>query len=96
MKYYRTRKSLDQVIGVWSKYVTKNWVEINDESTRPQNLGHHINLSFQFTQMLRSRLWWLYCSYNLSTHSSKRNVTMAGAGKCVDSIRSNIIFVFYL
>lgn len=49
MKYYRIRKSLDQVIGIWSKYVTKNWVEINDESTQPQNLGHHINLSFQVT-----------------------------------------------
>ena len=57
MKYQKTANLLGNASNQPSKFKTKNWVEVNDESRGTYNVNSQINFK---TTMLKSRL----CDYS--------------------------------
>ena len=57
MEYQKISNLLDDASNKISKFRTKNWVEINDESKGTYNVGHEIKFK---TTMLKSSL----CDYS--------------------------------
>ena len=82
MKYQKTINLLDNTPNQPSKFKTKNWVEINDDSQAVHGIGSLIK--FNKTTILRS------ISYDYSNGNifAKRTITvlnMAGAGADPDN-----------
>ena len=72
MKYQKTAHMLESTSDNLSKFKTRNWVEINDESR-----GNYTNSDIRFkTTMLRSNL----CDYADSYILVKGTITITGAG----------------
>ena len=72
---------LDSASNQPSKFRTRNWVEINDQSR-----GTYTSNDFKFkTKMLRSNLYDYADAYILV----KGTITITGAGDDVDAKRSN-------
>ena len=71
MKYQK--KMLDYASNKTSKFKTRNWVEINDESKGKYNVGGQIKFK---TTMLKSIL----CDYSDAYILVKGKITITGAG----------------
>ena len=72
MEYQKIANLLESTSDNLSKFRTRNWVEINDESR-----GNYANSNIKFkTTMLRSNL----CDYADSYILVKRTITITGAG----------------
>ena len=72
MEYQKIANLLKSTSDKLSKFRTRNWVEINDESR-----GNYVNSDIRFkTTMLRSNL----CDYADSYILAKRTITITGAG----------------
>ena len=87
MEYQKIINLLDNTINEASKFRTKNWVEINDESRGAYNASNHIKLK---TSTIRS---------NFYDHSDtyihvKGNITVqnTGAPAAPDNGNKNVIF----
>ena len=73
MEYQKIEKLLDDASNKTSKFKTKNWVEINDESRGTYNIGSQIRFK---TIMLKSSL----CDYSDAYIRVKGKITITGAG----------------
>ena len=72
MEYQKIVNLLESTSDNWSKFRTRNWIEINDESR-----GNYANSDIRFkTAMLRSNL----CDYADSYILVKGTITITGAG----------------
>ena len=72
MEYQKISNLLDNVSSQPSKFRTRNWIEVNDESR-----GTYIGNSIKFkTTMLRSNL----CDFSDACKFVKGNITITGAG----------------
>ena len=72
MEYQKTANLLENTSDKLSKFRTRNWIEINDESR-----GNYANSDIRFkTTMLRSNL----CDYDDSYILVKGTITITGAG----------------
>ena len=72
MEYQKISNLLESTSDNLSKFRTRNWVEINDESR-----GNYANSAIRFkTTMLRSNL----CDYANSYIPVKGTITITGAG----------------
>ena len=79
MKYQKIANLLDSASNKPSKFRTRNWVEINDESR-----GTYTSNDIKFkTTMLRSNL----CDYADAYILVKGTITITGAGDDVDARR---------
>ena len=76
MEYQKIANLIDDTSNQPSKFRTKNWVEINDESRGKYNVGSQINFK---TTMLKSSL----CDYSDAYILVKGKITIAGAGNDV-------------
>ena len=77
MEYQKIANLLESTSDNLSKFRTRNWVEINDESR-----GNYANSDIRFkTTMLRSNL----CDYADSYILVKRTITIIGAGANADA-----------
>ena len=89
MEYQKISNLLESTSDNLSKYKTRNWVEINDESR-----GNYANSDIRFkTTMLRSNL----CDYADSYILVKGTVTITGAGddaaaRRADEINKGVTF----
>ena len=82
MKYQKAINLLDNTPNQPSKFKTKNWVEINDDSQGVHGIGSLIK--FNKTAILRS----ISCDYSNENISAKRTITVlntAGAGADPDN-----------
>ena len=73
MEYQKISNSLDDASIKPSKFRTKNWVEINDESRGTYNVNSQIKFK---TTMLKSNL----CDYSDAYILVKGKITITGAG----------------
>ena len=73
MEYQKIANLLDDASNQPSKFKTKNWVEINDESRGTYNVNSQIKFE---TTMLKSSL----CSYSDAYILVKGKTTITGAG----------------
>ena len=73
MEYGKISNLLDDASNKTSKFRTKNWVEINDESRGGYNVGSSIKFK---TTMLKSSL----CDYSDACILVKEKITITGAG----------------
>ena len=73
MEYQKTANLLDNTSNQPSKFRTKNWVEINDESRGGYTTGSDIEFK---TTMLRSSV----CNYADACILVKGTITITGAG----------------
>ena len=73
MEYQKITNLLDGASNQPSKFKTKNWVEINDESRVTYNVNSQINFK---TTMLKSSL----CDYSDAYILVKGKITITGAG----------------
>ena len=73
MEYQKIANLLDDASNQPSKFKTKNWVEINDESIRTSNLNSQIKFK---TTMLKSSL----CDYSDAYVLVKGKIIITGAG----------------
>ena len=73
MEYQKIANLLDGASNKTSKFKTKNWVEINDESRGTYNIGGQIRFK---TTMLKSSL----CDYSDAYIHVKGKITIARAG----------------
>ena len=73
MKYLKIANLIDDTSNQPSKFRTKNWVEINDESRRAYNVNSQIKFK---TTMLKSSL----CDYSDAYILVKGSITINGAG----------------
>ena len=73
MEYQKIANLLDNASNQSSKFRTKNWFEINDESRRVYTTGSDIKFK---TTMLRSRL----CNYADASILVNGTITITGAG----------------
>ena len=72
MEYQKIANLLESTSDNLSKFRTRNWVEINDESR-----GNYVNSDIRFkTTMLKSNL----CDYGDSYILVKRAITVTGEG----------------
>ena len=90
MEYQKIANLLDNVLNQPSKFRTRNWVEINDESKESYNTGSDIKFK---TTMLRSNL----CDYADAYILVKGTITITGAGdddaaKRLDERNKGVIF----
>ena len=69
MEYQKIISLLDNTLNQSSKFRTKNWAEINDESSGTYNLSSQIKFK---TAMLNSRL----CDYSDAYILVKGNITV--------------------
>ena len=72
MEYQKIAKFIDDTSNKPSKFRTKNWVEINDESRGTYNVNSQIKFK---TTMLKSSL----CDYSDAYILVKGRITIAGA-----------------
>ena len=72
MEYQKITNFLDDASNQPSKFKTKNWVKINDESRGTYN----VNSQIKFKTMLKSSL----CHYSDAYILVKGKVTITGAG----------------
>ena len=73
MEYQKIANLLDDESNQHSKFKTKNWVEINDESKGTYNVNSEIKFK---TIILESRL----CNYSDAYILVNRKITITGAG----------------
>ena len=73
MEYQKIANLIDSTSNQPSKFITKNRVEINDESRGVYNVSSQIKFK---TTMLKSSL----CDYSDACILVKRTITIAGAG----------------
>ena len=73
MEYQKMTNSIDNASNQPSKFRTKHWVEINDESRGAYNVNSQIKFK---TTMLKSSL----CDYSDAYILVKGTITIAGAG----------------
>ena len=73
MQYQKIANLLDDASNQPSKFKTKNWVEINDESRRTYNVNSQIKFK---TTMLNSRV----CDYSDAYILFTEKITITGAG----------------
>ena len=73
MEYQKIENLLDDASNKTSKFKTKNWVEINDESRGTYDVGSQIRFK---TTMLKSSL----CDYSDAYIHVKRKIAITGAG----------------
>ena len=88
MEYQKIANLLDSASNQPSKFRTKNWVEINDESRGTYSVNRQINFK---TSMLRSSL----CDYSDSYILFKGNISVnntAAAGADASSTNEKVIF----
>ena len=90
MEYQKIANLLDNTLDQPSKFRTKNWVEINDESEESYSTGSDIKFK---TTMLRSNL----CDYADAYILVKGTITITGAGnddaaKRLDERNKGVIF----
>ena len=90
MEYQKIANLLDHTSNQPSKFRTKNWVEINDESKESYGTGSDIKFK---TTMLRSNL----CDYADAYILVKGTITITGAGdddaaKRLDERNKGVIF----
>ena len=72
MEYQKIENLIDSASNQSSKFKTKNWVEINDESRRTYTVNSQIKLK---TTMLKSSL----CDYSDAYILVKEKITITGA-----------------
>ena len=85
---YKIINLLDKTPDQPSKFRTKNWVEINDESRGTYSVNRQINFK---TSMLRSSL----CDYSDAYILVKGNITVnntAAAGAAANNTNEKVIF----
>ena len=75
MEYQKTANLLDNTSNQPSKFRTKNWVEINDESRGTYSVNRQINFK---TSMLRSSLFDYRNAYKLVKGNISFNNTGSG------------------
>ena len=73
MEYQKIANLIDDTSNQTSKFRTRNWVEINDESREAYNVNSQIKFK---TTMLKSSL----CDYSDAYILVKGKITIAGAG----------------
>ena len=73
MEYQKIANLIDDASNQPSKFRTKNWVEINDESSGTYNVNSQIKFK---TTMLKSSL----CNHSDAYILVKGKITIAGAG----------------
>ena len=73
MEYQKIANLIDDTSNQPSKFRTKNWVEINDESRGTYNVNNQIKFK---TTMLKSSL----CDYSDAHIPVKGTITITGAG----------------
>ena len=73
MEYQKIANLIDDTSNQQSKFKTKNWTEINDESRGAYNVNSQIKFK---TTMLKSSL----CDYSDAYILVKGTITIAGAG----------------
>ena len=73
MEYQKIANLIDDTSNQASKFRTKNWVEINDESRGTYNVNSQIKFK---TSMLKSSL----CDYSDAYILVKGTITITGAG----------------
>ena len=87
MEYQKIANLLDDGSNQPSKFKTKNWVEINDESRGTYNTGNHI----KFKTMLKSS----FCDYSDAYIHVKGAITVnntAAADADANNTNKNVIF----
>ena len=82
MEYQKIANLIDDTSNQPSKFRTKNWVEINDESRGTYNVNSQIKFK---TTMLKSSL----CDYSDAYILVKGKITIAGAGADAAARQSN-------
>ena len=88
MEYQKIANLLDNASNQPSKFRTKNWVEINDESRGTYSVNRQINFK---TSMLRSSL----CDYSDAYILVKGNITVndtAADGAAANNTNEKVIF----
>ena len=88
MEYQKIANLLDSASNQPSKFRTKNWVEINDESRGTYSVNRQINFK---TSMLRSSL----CDYSDAYILVKGNITVnntAADGAAANNTNKKVIF----
>ena len=88
MEYQKIANLLDSASNKPSKFRTKNWVEINDESRGTYSVNRQINFK---TSMLRSSL----CDYSDAYILVKGNITVnntAADGAAANNTNKKVIF----
>ena len=88
MEYQKIANLLDNTSNQPSKFRTKNWVEINDESRGTYSVNRQINFK---TSMLRSSL----CDYSDAYRLVKGNITVhntAAEGAAANNTNKKVIF----
>ena len=88
MEYQKIANLLDNASNQPSKFRTKNWVEINDESRGTYSVNRQINFK---TSMLRSSL----CDYSDAYILVKGNITVnntAADGAAANNTNKKVIF----
>ena len=81
MEYQKISNLLESASDNLSKFRTRNWVEINDESR-----GNYANIDIRFkTAMLRSNL----CDYAVSYILLKGTITITGEGDNAEEIQAD-------
>ena len=88
MEYQKIANLLDNASNQPSKFRTKNWVEINDESRGTYSVNRQINFK---TSMLRSSL----CDYSDAYILVKGNISVnntAGAGADANNTNKKLIY----
>ena len=88
MEYQKIANLLDSASNKPSKFRTKNWVEINDESRGTCSVNRQINFK---TSKLRSSL----CDYSDAYILVKGNISVnntAAAGAAANNINKKVIF----
>ena len=88
MEYQKIVNLLDSASNQPSKFRTKNWVEINDESRGTYSVNRQINFK---TSMLRSSL----CDYSDAYILVKGNITVnntAADGAAANNTNKKVIF----
>ena len=88
MEYQKIANLLDSASNKPSKFRTKNWVEINDESRGTYSVNRQINFK---TSMLRSSL----CDYSDAYILVKGNISVnntAADGAAANNTNKKVIF----
>ena len=88
MEYQKIANLIDDTSNQPSKFRTRNWVEINDESRRAYNVNSQIKFK---TTMLKSSL----CDYSDAYILAKGNISVnntAAAGAAVNNNDKKVIF----
>ena len=85
MEYQKLANLLSDASNQPSKYRTKNWVEINDESRGTYNVNSQIKFK---TTMLKSSL----CNYSDAYILVKGTITVNNTGADADNTNKKVIF----